>query len=321
MSPTLLTAGYAVLIVISSLIGGQLPSLIRWTHRRMQFALSFIGGLMLAISLFVLLPHSVHELASVEKAALWTLVGMLAMFFLIRGFHFHQHDFPASATEPHAGCSGDHDHPHHHDHAHDSPFGVPRRATLSFLGIGFGLSVHTLIDGVALSAAVQSASQAAKGEDLAGVATFLAIVLHKPLDALSITSVMAADGWSTRAQTLANLIFAAMCPLGAGLFLLSLDRFHASQETILGCALAFSAGAFLCISLSDLLPEIQFHSHDRLGLSTMLLFGVVSGYGVSRLESHDHHGSSPAPSATHSKHGGHDHSHHDETHHHDDPER
>ena len=39
-------------------------------------------------------------------------------------------------------------------------------------------------------------------------------------------------------------------------------------------ALAFSAGVFLCISLSDLLPEVQFHSHDMWMLSGALLTGV-----------------------------------------------
>jgi zinc and cadmium transporter len=39
-------------------------------------------------------------------------------------------------------------------------------------------------------------------------------------------------------------------------------------------ALAFSAGTFLCIALSDLLPELQFHSHDRFKLSVALLAGV-----------------------------------------------
>ena len=38
-------------------------------------------------------------------------------------------------------------------------------------------------------------------------------------------------------------------------------------------ALAFSAGTFLCIALSDLLPELQFHAHDRFKLSLALLAG------------------------------------------------
>ena len=39
--------------------------------------------------------------------------------------------------------------------------------------------------------------------------------------------------------------------------------------------LAFSAGTFLCIALSDLLPELQFHEHDRVKLSLALLAGVA----------------------------------------------
>ena len=43
--------------------------------------------------------------------------------------------------------------------------------------------------------------------------------------------------------------------------------------------LAFSAGTFLCIALSDLLPELQFHAHDRWKLSAALLAGVGADGG------------------------------------------
>ncbi len=49
-------------------------------------------------------------------------------------------------------------------------------------------------------------------------------------------------------------------------------------------ALAFSAGTFLCIALSDLLPELQFHSHDRLKLSISLIAGFCLMAGTSILE-------------------------------------
>jgi zinc and cadmium transporter len=59
----------------------------------------------------------------------------------------------------------------------------------------------------------------------------------------------------------------------------------------LGCALAFCAGTFLCISCSDLLPELQFHSHDRLKLSVALLAGL----GVAILIGVIEEASAPAP--------------------------
>jgi zinc and cadmium transporter len=295
MWPSLLVAAYCLLIAAASLVGGRLPAMVRLSHAGMQLVLSLVGGLMLSVSLFVLFSHSVHELASVDQAVWWTLIGMLAMFFLIRAFHFHQHG-PAEPT-PDEG-HGLHAHEHHdHDLPHDS-----RDHSLSFVGIALGLGLHTLIDGIALAASVQAEVQGEHPAALLGFGTFLAIALHKPLDALSITSIMAGSGWSKRAQSLANMIFALMCPLGAALFLFSVDWLITDQQGIVGRALGFSAGAFLCIALGDLLPEVQFHRHDRLKLSAMLLLGVGIGYSVSRLEPpHDElpHGKAHAPDDDH----------------------
>ncbi len=117
------------------------------------------------------------------------------------------------------------------------------------------------------------------------IGTFLAIMLHKPLDAVSITSLMSAGGWSTRGRMLVNLAFAVMCPLGAALYLFGAHSLPIDQRLLTGTALAFSAGVFLCISLSDLLPEIEFHSHNRIALTACLIAGVALSYAVSLLES------------------------------------
>ena len=123
-----------------------------------------------------------------------------------------------------------------------------------------------------------------------GLGVFFAIALHKPLDALSIATLMKAGGWSKTAQWMVNFCFAMMCPLGAALFMLGFGQFGFAPSRVLGAALGFSAGTFLCISLSDLLPEVQFHTHDRFKLSCALLLGVALAYGIGRLEHpHAHH--------------------------------
>jgi zinc and cadmium transporter len=91
-------------------------------------------------------------------------------------------------------------------------------------------------------------------------------------------------GWPARTRWIVNVLFALVCPLGAALFVMG-----AGSHEVLGPALALSAGAFLCISLGDLLPELQFHRHDRLKLSAALLLGVAIAYGITFLE-HDMHG-------------------------------
>jgi len=273
--------------VIASFLGGWIPSVVRLTHERMQLVISFVGGLMLGVGVFHLLPHSINELQSVDRSVWWMMVGLLGMFFLIRTFHFHQHD--AHVEE----CEGEpHDH-HHEAHAHVHELG--------WAGVAFGLGVHTLIDGLALAASVHAEADHVATASLMGLGTFLAVVLHKPLDAISITSLMTAGGWSSRSRNLVNFGFALMCPTGALLFVLGVHQMGELQHVIIGCALAFSAGVFLCISLSDLLPELEFHTHDRLKLSTSLVLGVLLAFAIGFLEPdhiHDHHSENHAEEST-----------------------
>jgi len=271
--PMLTLAGYSLAIIVASLLGGWLPAMVRMTHTRTQLIMSFVAGLMLGVALYHLLPHALVQLGAangnaavaIDTAVWWTMLGMILMLLLLRLFHFHQHDFS-------------HEEDGHHDHQHDHSADAH---PLSWMGIALGLGLHTLIDGVALGASIKGAVSHDVG--LAGIGVFLAILLHKPLDALSITSMMQAGGWSSRARTLANAGFALLCPLGALLFFVGVEQMP-QQAWVVGCALAFSAGVFLCISLGDLLPEVHFHSHDRFKLTFAFLLGIALAYGLRFLE-------------------------------------
>ena len=272
---------YCALIALASLFGGALTSLVKLTHRRIQLTLSFVSGVMLGVALLALLPHSINLLGKPEPALVTCLCGLLFMFFMIRMFHFHQHDLAVDSEHSHAQkelC--DHEQDHHHVHC-DHHSG---EMDFSWVGLCFGLAVHTIIDGVALAAAVQTTSPI--GYSIGGLGVFLAILLHKPLDALSITSLMSAKGWSSSRQLIVNLIFCSMCPLGALVFAMTVEQYGQWRDVVLGFALAFSAGIFLCVSLGDLLPEVHFHSHDRVQLSIMLLLGVFVAFLIELSHSH-----------------------------------
>lgn len=306
--PEALLGLYCVLIVLASLVGGWLPTLMHLSHTRMQLMLSLVGGLMLGIGLFHMLPHAVAELGSLDRAIWWLMVGLVTMFFLIRMFHFHQHDpvelpqatrevirsqaegvesqsklVPALALDSGPSTLDSH-HDHHHCGSHK----------LGWIGIALGLSLHTLIDGIALAASVQADAGHQGGWALLGVGTFLAVVLHKPLDAVSITSLMISGGWSPVWRSAVNAGFAMMCPLGAFLFVAGIERFSGYQQVIVGCSLAFAAGVFLCISLGDLLPEMEFHSHNRLPLSAALIAGIMAAWLIRYIEPPHLHQHPPA---------------------------
>ena len=270
---------YCIAIVVCSALGGSIPTIFKLTHRRTQLILSFVSGVMLGVATLNLLPHSIYALDNPSLAMGICLVGLLFMFFMIRTFHFHQHDLHVEHSEEEV-CGHACDHESHEQGQGSSP-------DFTWAGLCFGLAVHSIIDGVALATAVTAQNQ--QGWTPVGLAVFLAIILHKPLDALSITSLMAAKGWNQNTQFIVNVMFAMVCPMSALLFALGVSLLIESPDLVLGYSLAFSAGIFLCISLGDLLPELHFHSHDRLKLSGMLLLGVLVAVLIEVLPGHNHH--------------------------------
>jgi zinc and cadmium transporter len=307
MSPTILLIIYCVLILLASLAGGWIPMLIRLTHKRMEMAVSFVAGVMLGVGVLHMLPHAFHLRAaqlgatSPESAwgdestarlltnpiMLWLLAGFLAMFFIERFFCFHHHDVPGEQESPDEhghdhgpGCSHHHEGEHQHRHA------------LTWTGTAIGLTLHSLIEGVALAASVEAARHMSDGhhghvEALAGLGTFLVILLHKPFDSLTLGTIMTLGKKSTRSKHLVNGAFSLMIVAGVALFHLGLLA-EGDRSGMVSAALAFSAGTFLCISMSDLLPELQFHQHDRGKLSAALLLGLAVAWGVGVLEAHMH---------------------------------
>ena len=199
----------------------------------------------------------------------WLLVGVLTMFFFERFLSFHHHDAPGGEGAMHT----------HGSHNHE----------MTWSGAVIGLSLHSLVAGVALAASVEYDAQEHPAA-FAGLSTFLVIVLHKPFDSLTIGTLMAKGGWSSRSRHIVNGLFALAIPVGVAAFHVGVLQYASTDSPALPYALAFSAGTFLCIAMSDILPELQFHRHDRVTLTISLLLGLAVAWGVSILEIGHHHG-------------------------------
>src|SRR3954471_25041615 len=151
MKTFLLLTFYCICVLAASIAGGMLPTVIRLTHRRMQLVMSFVGGLMLGVALLHLVPHSLAEQGSIDGVVGWTLGGLVTMFLLIRVFHVHAHEHgdTSDLVDPHEHSHEGPCHEHHELHDH-----TPGQHPFSWFGLALGLSLHTLIDGLALGAAV-----------------------------------------------------------------------------------------------------------------------------------------------------------------------
>jgi zinc and cadmium transporter len=274
---------YCIAIVIASIAGGLLPRWLRLSHRRTELIVSFVAGTMLGVAMLHMLPHALAASPPGPGAALsvfrWTIAGFLVMFLIERFFCFHHHEADEDPETHHHDHEGHHDCGHDHSHSEHQP-------EMTWSGAAMGLTLHTLLSGVALAASVRHTP-----DDiwLPGLGAFIAIVLHKPLDAMTIAVLMGKGKWGPGAQALVNGLFALAVPAGAVLYVLGLSPVgEAGPSAGVAAGVAFSAGVFLCVAMSDLLPELQFHHHDRIALSAAVLAGLGVAELAQRLETHSH---------------------------------
>jgi len=234
---------------------------------------------MLGVAVFHLLPHAVYSsTASIDFIAACLMAGLLGMFFLQRLFHFHHHELE-TVEENYAT------HQHSHEHSDDQHTSMPNP-----YGVLLGLGIHSVIDGLALASSMQAdfGLQGASAM-LPGLGVFIAIVLHKPLDALTLMLVMREQNMPGFQKQIALAAYALICPLMAAVGLYAFSSVEQLNPVIISATLAFSAGLFLCIALSDLLPEIHFHDHDRFKMTVVLLAGVAVSLLIKEIEAGERH--------------------------------
>jgi len=272
MTETVSLAVYSTAILAGSLFGGTLPLLGR--RERSDPLLSFSAGVMLGAAFFHMLPEAV-ELGGHDVVP-WVLAGFLFLFLMERFLLVHVCAEPGPSerlvAHPAPPPGGFREHAGH-DHAHEAT-----GCDVHTLGLAafVGLSLHTLVDGFALGAASTEAAL--------GLLVFVAILAHKIPSSVALSSILRAEGYSRRQTLLMNASFALMVPLGALLFV-ALDRVvHAQRFTAI--ALAASAGSFLQLSLSDILPEL----HRRGGSRWRISLSLLGGLGVMwALQAFTHH--------------------------------
>lgn len=319
-------AVYSLMILIVSILGGHLPFMGRVTHSRLQLYLSASAGVMLGAAFFHVMPEAIE--LSGTNFGWWMALAVVGLFCIERFIAPHSHEIDgggqhhgdAHLHEKHAdglghSCGDAHEHEQGPAPTKDHRAAAP--AVAGWMAV-LGLTIHTFMNGVGLAGAVQFTADlhanAARnnpmvsGLALPGLAMFLAIVLHKPADALAISTVLARKGIRRRKISLVQLGFALMVPIGAVAFFLLRDRLTKGMENELtGAALSFSAGTFLFIALSDLLPEVQFHKHDRFGLFLALVLGVGLMGGIAYLENFGEQAHSHSGHVEHDHDADHDH--------------
>jgi len=227
------------LSVLGSLGGLLVAGLLLFFNKAMRarvvpWLVSFAVGTLLGAATLSLMPEALERLAP-ERAFLVMLGGILT-FFILEKLVLLRHCHDDSACEVH-------------------------QSTVTLVIVGD--AVHTFVDGVAIAASTLVSIPT-------GIMTALAAIAHEIPQEAGDFGILLAAGYSRRKALMLNAISALGGLLGAGLML----AFGASVPMAQPYVLAFAAGNFLYVAMSDLIPHLHRGESDPSSVRQVLLISA-----------------------------------------------
>ncbi len=201
----------------------------------LPWAISYAVGTLLGVALLALLPQALDRLPA--TTALGTLLAGVMAFFLLEKLVLWRHCHDTHECEVHTSSA----------------------ASLVIVGDAF----HTFVDGAVIAAAVLTSIPL-------GVTTALAVAAHEIPQEVGDVAILLRAGFSrTRAFTL-NLLSGIGGILGAiGMLMAS-----KSVPRLLPYVLAFAAGNFLYVAMSDLIPDLHRGGVEGGSIRQLVLIGA-----------------------------------------------
>jgi len=226
-----------ILISLISLIGAFFLPLKDATFKRtIAFLVALATGVLFGDVFLHLIPEMYEEFGLEVKISLFILLGIM-IFFSIEKFLKWRH------------C-----------HEPECPDHPQTLATMNLVGDG----IHNFLDGVIVAGSFMASIPL-------GITTALAVILHEVPQEIGDYGVLLHSGYTKKKALLFNLFSAGTSLLGVGVVALIGTR----VENFLIYVLPLTAGGFLYIAGSDLLPEL--HKDTRTAESINQLLGIVSG--------------------------------------------
>ena len=234
---------------VFSLVGGALLlSRQKMALNLARYGTPFAAGALLAAALFDLLPESL-DLVAGNSATRWVLVGILA-FFLLEHFlkWFH--------------------HTHQHEHT-----GEKSIAPLIIIGD----TIHNFLDGIAIGAAFLINVPT-------GIVAAIAVAAHEIPQEIGDFGLLLKSGYRRKKVLVINGLSALMSTAGA------LLTFWLGSNTSLplGELLAVTAGFFIYIAASDIIPTLHETKGKLAHLGAALLVAGVVSVGVVTEVAHEY---------------------------------
>jgi zinc and cadmium transporter len=203
------------------------------------FLVSFSAGALMGDAFLHLLPEAISRSGFTIYVSLYVLLGIL-LFFVLEKIIFWRHcHIPTSE-----------DHPH--------PF-----AYMSLVGDG----LHNIIDGMIIAGSYLVSVPL-------GITTTIAVLAHEIPQEMGDFGILVYGGFSFSRALLLNFLVALTAFLGA-VFVLLLS---AKAQALTSVLVPLTAGNFIYIAGSDLIPELK--KHVELSHSAVQLLALVLGIAL-----------------------------------------
>ncbi|KKP90807.1 MAG: Zinc/iron permease [Parcubacteria group bacterium GW2011_GWA2_36_10] len=234
-----------VLVSAISLIGILLIFNRPVKEKFLRILISVSAGSLLSVVFLDLLPEAIEaDLYAPNLIFGVVLISIIFFFLFERVLHWH-----------HCRCE------YHHGE-------VNPKQHLAYINL-IGDAVHNIVDGFLIAASFMLDLQT-------GIVVTAAVILHEIPQEVSDFGVLLYAGLSKAKALLANLLVALSAVMGAIIFYF----FGQSFEQAVPLMVAFAAGNFIYLSMSDLIPELHHEKEPKAILknSLWLLFGVLIVY-------------------------------------------
>ena len=205
------------------------------------FLVSFAVGGLFGDAIIHLIPESFKRLGANLTTSL-CIIGGILFFFVLEKFLRWRHC--------HIPSSNEHIHP---------------VATLNIVGD----AVHNFIDGMVIAASFSVSIPI-------GMATSLAVILHEIPQEIGDFGILLYGGFSIKKALIFNFLSALTALVGALLFLM-IGPYIKGYELYL---LPITAGGFLYIAGSDLIPELHHKSEVTIPMAVGQFLMIVLGVGL-----------------------------------------
>jgi zinc and cadmium transporter len=201
----------------------------------LPWAISYAVGTLLGVAVLALLPQALGSLPPAR--ALGTLLGGVLAFFLLEKLVIWRHCHDANECAVHTSSA----------------------ASLVIVGDAF----HTFVDGAVIAAAVLTSIPL-------GVTTALAVATHEIPQEVGDVAILLRAGFTRGRAFVLNLLSGIGGILGAAGMLAASH----SLPNLLPYVLAFAAGNFLYVAMSDLIPDLHRGGLEGGPFRQLLLIGA-----------------------------------------------